>query len=209
LQECRKKYTETALAQEYYKKREEVEEMQKRVLKLCEKYKWKEDACLDMLEAVPYKSINDWVVYIASMKKKTQETLQFAEAAAQETIELQKEAEELQMKNDYLKKMSQETKEDQNNSEKTEGKNQKSLEKPEEFKERVSEECEHPSLPKEKRQLYKTLRVPCIPQKFVQSIECFRFSKQRAETGREEKEKPVEISVATSSPSSLAENSSQ
>lgn len=49
LQEHRKKYTETALAQEYYKKKEEVEEMQKRVLKLCEKYKWKEDAFLDIL----------------------------------------------------------------------------------------------------------------------------------------------------------------
>lgn len=39
------------------------------------------------------------------MKKKTQETLQLAEAAARETIELQKEAEELQMKIDYLKKV--------------------------------------------------------------------------------------------------------
>ncbi|XP_041904222.1 protein SIX6OS1 [Corvus kubaryi] len=209
LQERGKKYAETALAQEYYKKKEEVEEMQKRVLKLCAKYKWKEDACLDILEAVPFKSVNDWAVHIASMKKKTQETLQLAEAAAQETIELQKEAEELQMKIDYLKKTFKETKEDKNNSEKTEGKNQKSLEKPEEFKERVSEEREHPSLPKEKHQLYKTLRVPCIPKKFVQSVESFRFSKQRAETGREEKEKPVELSLATSSSSSLAENPSQ
>ncbi|NXA63921.1 S6OS1 protein, partial [Mohoua ochrocephala] len=209
LQERRRKYTETALAQEYYKKREEVEEIQKRVLKRCEKYKWKEDACLDILEAVPFKSINDWAVHIASMKKKTQETLQLAEAAAQENIELQREAEELQMKIDCLKKTFKETKEDQNNSEKIEGKNQKSLEKPEEFKERMSEEREHPSLPKEKHQLYKTLRVPCIPQKFVLSVESFRFSKQRPERGREEKEKPVELSVATSSSSSLAENSSQ
>ncbi|NWW18558.1 S6OS1 protein, partial [Falcunculus frontatus] len=208
LQEHRKKYTETALAQECYKKKEEVEEIQMRVLKRCEKYKWKEDACLDILEAVPFISVNDWAVHIASMKKKTQETLQLAEAAAQETIELQKEAKELQMKIDYLKKTFKETKEDQNNSEKIEGKNQKSLEKPEEFKERVFEEREHPSLPKEK-QLYKTLRVPCIPQKFVQSVESFRFSKQRPETGREEKEKPVELSVATSSSFSLAEDSSQ
>ncbi|NWV50952.1 S6OS1 protein, partial [Daphoenositta chrysoptera] len=209
LQEHRKKYAETALAQKYYKKKEEVEEIQKRILKRCEKYKWKEDACLDILEAVPFKSINDWAVHIASMKKKTQELLQLAEAAAQETMELQKEAEELQMKIDYYKKTFKETKEDQNNSEKIEGKNQKSLEKPEEFKERMSEEREHPSLPKEKHQLYKTLRVPCIPQKFVQSVQSFRFSKQRPETGREEKEKPVELSVATSSSSSLAENSSQ
>lgn len=42
---------------------------------------------------------------------------------------------------------------------------------------------EEPSLPKGKRQLYKTLHVPCIPRKFVQSVQSFRFSKQRPETG--------------------------
>ncbi|NWH36433.1 S6OS1 protein, partial [Chloropsis hardwickii] len=209
LEEHRKKYTETALAQRYYKKKEEVEEIQKRVLKRLEKYKWKEDACLDILEAVPFTSINDWAVHIASMRKKTQETLQLAEAAAQENIKLEKEAEELQMKIDYLRKTFKETKENQNNSEKIGGKNQKSLEKPEEFKERVFEEREHPSLPKEEHQLHKTLHVPCVPWKFVQSVQSFRFSKPRPETGREEKEKPVELSVATSRSSSLAENLSQ
>lgn len=49
LEEHRKKYTETLLAQKYYKKKEEVEEIQKRILKCLEKYKWKEDACLDAL----------------------------------------------------------------------------------------------------------------------------------------------------------------
>ncbi|NWX56996.1 S6OS1 protein, partial [Promerops cafer] len=209
LEERRKKYTETPLAQKYYKKREEVEEIQKRVLKRLEKYKWKEDASLDTLEAVPFTSVNNWAIHIASMRKKTQGTLQLAEAAAQETIKLEKEAEELQMKIDCLKKSFKETEEDQNNSEKIEEKNQKSLEKPEELKKRVFEEHEHPSLPKEKHQLYKTLRVPCIPQKFVQSVQSFGFSKQRPERGREEKEKPMEFSVATSCSSSLAENLSQ
>ncbi|NWV17757.1 S6OS1 protein, partial [Origma solitaria] len=209
LQEHRKKYTETALAQEYYKKKEEVEEIQNRVLKHCEKHKWKEDTCLDILEAIPFKSMNDWAVHIASVKQKTQEILQLAEGAVQESMKLQKEAGELEMKIDYLKKMFEETKEVQNNSEKIEGKNQKSLEKPEEFKERMFEECERPSLPNEKHRMYKTLRVPCIPRKFGQSAPSFRFSKQRPETGREEKEKPVELSVATSSSSNLAENTSQ
>lgn len=39
------------------------------------------------------------------MRKKAQETLLLAEAAAQETIKLEKEAEELQMKTDYLRKV--------------------------------------------------------------------------------------------------------
>lgn len=49
LEEYHKKYTETALAQKYYQIKEEVEEIQKGVLKCLEKYKWKEDACLDIL----------------------------------------------------------------------------------------------------------------------------------------------------------------
>ncbi|NWW70019.1 S6OS1 protein, partial [Climacteris rufus] len=209
LEEYRQKYSETALAQEYYKKKEEVEEIQKRILKHCEKYEQKEDACLDILEAVPFKSINDWAIHVASVKRKTQEMLQLAEAAGQESIKLQKEAAELEMKIDYLKKTFEEAKEDQKNSEKIEGKSQKSLEKPEEFKERMLEEHEHPSLQNEKQQLHKALHVPCIPWKLVQSVQSFTFSKQRPGTGREEKEKPMELSVATSCSSSLAENSSE
>ncbi|NWY29807.1 S6OS1 protein, partial [Pheucticus melanocephalus] len=208
LEEQHKKCTEDALAQKYYQIKEEVEEIQKGILKCLEKYKWKEDACLDILEAVPFTSINGWAVHTASVRKKTRETLQLAEVAAQETLKLEKEAEELQMKFDCLKKSFKETKEDQNNSEKIEGKNQKSLEKPELFK-RVFEERERPSLPKGKHQLYKTLRVPCIPRKFVQSVQSFRFSKQRPETGKEEKEESVELSVAISSSSRLTENLSQ
>lgn len=48
---------------------------------------------------------------------------------------------------------------------------------------RLFEEREHPSLPKKKHQMYKTLHIPCVPRKFVQSVQSFRFSKQRAETG--------------------------
>lgn len=47
LKQHREKYAETPLAQEYYKKKKELEEIQTRVLKLAEKYKLKEDACLD------------------------------------------------------------------------------------------------------------------------------------------------------------------
>ncbi|NXP19898.1 S6OS1 protein, partial [Scytalopus superciliaris] len=207
LQEHRKKYAESPLAQKYYKKKEDVEEIQNRVLKRWEKYKWKEDACLDILEAVPFKSVNDWAVHIASSKQKTQDMLHLAAAAAQESIKLQKETEELEMKIDCLKKTLQETSEDHNNSEMIE--NQKSLEKPEEFKERMFEEHEHPPLPKEKHPLYKPVHVPRIPRNWVQSVHNIRFPKHRPETEREEKEKPMELPVATSSSSSLAENLSE
>ncbi|KFQ40413.1 Protein SIX6OS1, partial [Mesitornis unicolor] len=209
LKQHRAKYAETALAQKYYKKKKELEEIQNRVLKQFEKYKWKEDTCLDILESVPFKSLNDWAVKIASSRQKTQEMLNLAAVATRESIELQKEAEELEKKINYIKKTFEETTEDQNNSKIIEGKNQKSLEKPKDFKERVFEESKHPSLLNEKHQLYKPLHVPCIPQKLVQSVQSIRFSMPRTETGREEKEKHMELPVATSSSSSLAENSSQ
>ncbi|KAM6073652.1 protein SIX6OS1 [Chlamydotis macqueenii] len=209
LKQHREKYAETALAQEYYKKKKEFEEIQNRVLKHAEKYKLKDDACLDILEPIPFKSLNDWVLKIASSRQKTQEMLKLAAVATQESVELQEEAEELERKINYLKKTFEETAEDQASSEMTEGKNQKSLEKPKEFKERIFDESEHPSLLNEKHQLYKPLHVPSIPCKLVPSVQSTRFSMQRTETGREEKEKPVELSVATSSSSSLAESSSQ
>nr|XP_009512500.1 PREDICTED: protein SIX6OS1 [Phalacrocorax carbo] len=209
LKQHREKYAETPLAQEYYKKKKELEEIQNRVLKQSEKYRLKEDACLDNLELVPFKSLNDWALQIASSRQKTQEMLKLAAVARQESTELQKEAEELEVKINYLKKTFEETTEDQNNSEMIEGKNHKSLEKPKEFKERIFEEREQPSLLNEKHQLYKPLHVPCIPRKLVQSVQSIRFSMQRTETGGEEKEKPMELSVATSNSSSLTENSSQ
>ncbi|NXM32982.1 S6OS1 protein, partial [Oxyruncus cristatus] len=209
LEEHRKKYTETPLAQKFYKKKEEVEEIQKRVLKRCEKYKWKEDASLDISEAVPFKSVNDWAIHIASSKRKTQEMLHLAAVASQESTKLKKEAEELEIKIDSLKKTLEVATEEQNDSEMIEGKQQRSLEKPEQFKERMFEEPEHPPLPKEKHQQCKPLHVLHIPQNLVQSVQSIRFSNQQPETGREEKEKPMELSVVTSSSSSLAENLSE
>ncbi|KFO78744.1 Protein SIX6OS1, partial [Cuculus canorus] len=206
LKQHHEKYAETALAQECYKKKKELEEIKNRILKHSEKYKLNEDACLDILELVPFKSLNDWAVYIASSRQKTQEMLKLAAAAKQESIELQKEAEELEIKINYLKKTFEETTEDQNKSKMIEGKNQKSLEKLKEFKERIFEENEHPALLNKKHQLYKPLHAPCIPQKLVQSVQSIRFKMQGTET---EKEKPMELSVPTSSSSSLAEESSQ
>lgn len=49
LEEHHQKYTETPLAQKYYKENEEVEGIRKRVLKYLENYKWKEDVSLDTL----------------------------------------------------------------------------------------------------------------------------------------------------------------
>ena len=49
LKQHREKYAESALAQEYYKKKKELEEIQNRIQKRSEQYKLKEDADLDIL----------------------------------------------------------------------------------------------------------------------------------------------------------------
>ncbi|NXI57498.1 S6OS1 protein, partial [Chloroceryle aenea] len=179
LKQHREKYAETALAQKYYQKKSELEEIRNRILKWSEKYKLQGDASLDTLDLVPFKSLNDWVLQIVSARQKTQEMLKLAAVATQEAIGLEKEAEELEMKINYLKMTFEETRRDQNNSEMIEGKNQKSLEKPKEFKERIYEESEHPSLLNEKHQLYKPLHAPVIPRKLVQSVQTIRFTMQR------------------------------
>ncbi|NXC73707.1 S6OS1 protein, partial [Anhinga anhinga] len=190
LKQHREKYAETPLAQEYYKKKKELEEIQNRVLKQSEKYRLKEDPCLDNLGTT---FINAFTVEPIGSALHIKSAF-FSDFYAICSLPF---------------KTFEETTEDQNNSEMIEGKNHKSLEKPKEFKERVFEEREQPSLLNEKHQLYKPLHVPCIPWKLVQSVQSTRFSMQQTETGREEKEKPMELSVATSSSSSLAENSSQ
>ncbi|XP_068803477.1 protein SIX6OS1 isoform X2 [Struthio camelus] len=208
LKQHHEKYSETPLAQEYYRKKKELEEIQNRISKHSERYKLQEDAYLD-IEPTPFKSLHDWALQIASLRQKTQEILKHAAAATQESNELEKEAEELEMKINYLKKTFEGTTEDQNNSEMMEGTNKRKLEKPKEIKERIFEESEHPPLLNEKHQLYKPLHLPCIPRKLVQSVQTIRFSMQRTETGREEKEESMEHSVVTSSSSSQAETQAQ
>ncbi|XP_025970053.2 protein SIX6OS1 [Dromaius novaehollandiae] len=208
LEQHHKKYSETPLAQEYCRKKKEIEEIQNRILQQSERYKLQEGAYLD-IEPTPFKSLHDWALQIASLRQKTQEILKHAAVATQESIALEKETEELEMKINYFKKTFEATTEAQNNSEMMEGTNKKSLEKPKEVKERIFEESEQPPLLNEEHQLYKPLHLSCIPQKSVQSVQTIRFSTQRTETGREEKEESVQHSVVTSSFSSQAENPAQ
>ncbi|OXB55062.1 hypothetical protein ASZ78_015506 [Callipepla squamata] len=173
LKQHREKYAETALAQEYYKKKKELEEIQSRVQKQSEQYKLKEDDDLDVLGTA--------LISASAVEP--------VGGGGLHTFE--------------------ETTEDQNNSEMIEGKVLKSVEKPKEFKERIFEESEHPSLSHEKHQRYKPLQLPCIPRRSVQSLQTSRFAMQQTEKGRVEQENPVEQSVAAGSSSSHTENPSQ
>ncbi|XP_065450153.1 protein SIX6OS1 [Chrysemys picta bellii] len=218
LKQHKAKYSENALAQEYYMKKKEIEEIRNRVLKHSEQFKWKEANLLDILEPAPFRSLSDWALQIAYLRQKTQDVLKHAAVFTQKSFELEKEANEVEMKINYFKQHFERSTEDQNHSKIIEGKSKKNLEKRKAFKESLIsaglqltenhcqgqpefildlwmfEEIGNLQLLNGKHQQYKPLHLPCIPQKLVQSVQTFRLSSQRTETGEEERDNSMDHS---------------
>ncbi|KAJ6658034.1 hypothetical protein lerEdw1_001693 [Lerista edwardsae] len=83
------KYSETAAAQEYYQEKKEFDEIQNKVLKLSELLTQKEAEVMDLRES-------------ASLRQNTKETLMNAAVLRQQSLELDKTAEEIEKKmNDF------------------------------------------------------------------------------------------------------------
>ncbi|CAM4572954.1 unnamed protein product [Lepidochelys olivacea] len=209
LKQHKAKYAENALAQEYYMKKKEIEEIQNRVLTHSEQFKWKEATLLDILEPAPFRSLSDWALQIAYLREKTQDVFKHAAVFTQKSFELEKEADEVEMKINYFKQQFERSTEDQNHSKIIEGKNKKNLEKRKELKERMFEEVGNLHLLNGKNQQYKPLRLPCIPQKLVQSVQTFRLSSQRTETGGEERDNSMDHSGIASISLSQMDNEIQ
>ncbi|TFK05442.1 FRAS1-related extracellular matrix protein 3 [Platysternon megacephalum] len=190
LKQHKAKYSENALAQEYYMKKKEIEEIRNRVLKHSEQFKWKEATLLDILGT----SITILIPIGAYLRQKTQDVLKHAAVFTQKSFELEKEADEVEMKINYFKQQFERSTEDQNHSKIIEGKSKKNLEKRKAFKERMFEEIGNLHLLNGKHQQYKPLHLPCIPQKLVQSVQTFRLSSQRTETGEEERDNSMDHS---------------
>nr|XP_014425740.1 protein SIX6OS1 isoform X1 [Pelodiscus sinensis] len=202
------KYSENALAQEYYMKKKEIEEIRNTVLKHSEQFKWKEATLLAILEPAPFRSLSDWALQIAYVRQKTQEVLKHAAVFTQKSIELVKETDEVEMKINYFKQQRERSTEDQDRSKIIERKS-KNLEKRKEFKERTFEEIGNLHLLNGKHQQYKPLHLPCMPQKLVQSVQTFRLSLQRTETGGEERDNSMDHSGIASISSSQVDNETQ
>ncbi|XP_044873006.1 protein SIX6OS1 isoform X8 [Mauremys mutica] len=194
LKQHKAKYSENSLAQEYYMKKKEIEELRNRVLKHSEQFKWKEATLLDILEPAPFRSLSDWALQIAYLRQKTQDVLKHAAVFTQKSSELEKEADEVEMKINYFKQQFERSTEDQNHSTIIEGKSKKKLEKRKAFKERMFEELGNLHLLNGKHQQYKPLHLPCIPQKLVQSVQTFSLSSQRTEKGEEERDNSMDHS---------------
>ncbi|XP_077676141.1 protein SIX6OS1 [Eretmochelys imbricata] len=133
LKQHKAKYAENALAQEYYMKKKEIEEIQNRVLKHSEQFKWKEATLLDILGTS--------ITIFAYLREKTQDVFKHAAVFTQKSFELEKEADEVEMKINYFKQQFERSTEDQNHSKIIEGKNKKNLEKRKEFKESYDDQA--------------------------------------------------------------------
>ncbi|XP_074854791.1 protein SIX6OS1 [Carettochelys insculpta] len=203
LKQHQAKYSENALAQEYYMKKKEIEDIRNRVLKHSEQFKMKEATLLDILEPAPFRSLSDWALQIAYLSQKTQEVLKHAAVFTKKSSELEKETDEVEVKINYFKQQCERSTEDQNHSKIIEGES-KNLEK-RKFKERMFEEIGNLQFLNGKHQQYKPLHFPCIPQK----LRTFRLSLQRTETDGEGRENSMDHSGIVSISSSQMDNETQ
>ncbi|KAF7251536.1 Protein SIX6OS1 [Varanus komodoensis] len=155
------KYSENVIAQEYYEEKKNCEEIQNRVLKLSELLKQKEAEIKDLQES-------------ASLRQNTKETLMHAVVLRQQSLELDKTAEELEKNLKYFKQKLEKITEDQDNPEvqnhheAIEEEMATSIETEKTFDESSLSKSHH--LINKKPETYKLLHLPNLSQKLVQSV---------------------------------------
>ncbi|XP_062971906.1 protein SIX6OS1 [Elgaria multicarinata webbii] len=209
------KYLETAIVQEYYQEKKEFEEIQNRILKQSELLKQKEAEVMDLQEPGPFLSLLSWASQIACLRQNTKETLTHSVLLRQQSLELNKTAEELEKKMNYFKQQRENIAEDQNDPEDQnhhgviEGGITKNIETRKTFDESLFKETRH--LLNEKHQTYKLLHLPNISQKLVQSVPTLKplFQHTQHTESVEEKEEPAPHSAMTSMYFSQVENENQ
>uniref|UniRef100_UPI0010A0A498 protein SIX6OS1-like n=1 Tax=Podarcis muralis TaxID=64176 RepID=UPI0010A0A498 len=201
------KYLATAIAQEYHQEKNEFEEIQNRVLKQSELLKKKEAEVIELREPGPFQSLSQWALQIASLRHNTKEILTHAVVLRQQSLELEKTAEELQRKINYFKQQIEKIKEDQHNPEVIEKENAKDLEARKASDESLFKESQH--VLKEKRQMYESLQLPSICQKLVQSFSTLKPLFQQTQRGMEERNDSIGHSAVTSIYFSHVENERQ
>ncbi|XP_033028619.1 protein SIX6OS1 [Lacerta agilis] len=207
------KYLATAIAQEYHQEKNEFEEIQNRVLKQSELLKQKEAEVIELQEPGPFQSLSQWALQIASLRHNTKEIITHAVVLRQQSLELEKTAEELQKKINYFKQQIEKIEEDQHKPEVIEKENAKELEA-----RKASDECffssfslfkESHHVLKEKHQIYESLQLPSICQKLVQSFSTLKPLFQQTQRGMEERKDFPGHSAVTSVYFSHVENERQ
>ncbi|XP_078516469.1 protein SIX6OS1 [Lissotriton helveticus] len=189
-------YRDTALAQDYYTKKAELDDLQNKLLTFKEQFTRKEAAQKELLEPPSFKSYVDWALKIVSLKHSTADILKRASNLRHTTSNLEKEVEQLQMKSTHFKQYGQGSQE-QNVSEIIEGDNPiKGMD----YGNSLFEDKDSSQLPNEKN-LSQNLLLSWTPSKSVRPLKGFTFSLQLSETGRDVKENAIEQSTGSSIPS--------
>ncbi|XP_060118203.1 protein SIX6OS1 isoform X2 [Heteronotia binoei] len=199
------KYLESTFVQ----KQIEFEEIQNRVLKQSELVKQKELEIMDFQEPGPFQSLLYWASQIASLRQNTKETLQHANILRQQSLELDKTAEELEKKMHSIRQQLERVTEDQNRSRVGEERSEENHEMRKEFVKSWFKVDGQPHLLNEDHQKYKPLHFPSISQKFVRSIPTLKPLFQPAETGVQENEDSVRHPAVTSIYFNHGENETQ
>ncbi|XP_054423007.1 protein SIX6OS1 [Pteronotus mesoamericanus] len=167
LKQYKLKYSETPLAREYYEKKREHEEIQKRVLTCTEQLKMNETIFMEFLVPAPFPSLTKWTLHMVNLRYKTQDILRHANNFSKISCELKKEVDEVEMEINYLNKQIGRLCETKNLSETLEEK-AKNIEKRKELKERIFEKDEQHALNKTSQK--SQLSLPNEYQKLVRPI---------------------------------------
>ncbi|XP_044292187.1 protein SIX6OS1 [Varanus komodoensis] len=209
------KYSENVIAQEYYEEKKNCEEIQNRVLKLSELLKQKEAEIKDLQEPGLFQSLSSWGSQIASLRQNTKETLMHAVVLRQQSLELDKTAEELEKNLKYFKQKLEKITEDQDNPEvqnhheAIEEEMATSIETEKTFDESSLSKSHH--LINKKPETYKLLHLPNLSQKLVQSVSTLKplFDHTEKCAGEGERADPAEHSTVASMYFSQVENENQ
>ncbi|XP_036061528.1 protein SIX6OS1 [Onychomys torridus] len=167
LKQYQLKYSETHFSCKYYEKKKEHEEIQNRVLACTEQLKKNEAILMELLVPAPFPSLTKWTLHIVNLRYKTQDILKCANNFTKRSLELEKEADDMEIEINSLNKQIARVFERKNFSEALEEKN-KNTEKRKEFKERIFEKDEHVL---NRSSQSSQLLPPCESQKFVRLIQ--------------------------------------
>ncbi|XP_020842194.1 protein SIX6OS1 [Phascolarctos cinereus] len=184
LKQYQQKYSETPLAQEYYKNKAEVEEIKKRILTCTEQCKIKETILMELLAPAPFKSLTQWTLQIVQLRSKTEDILKYASTLIHKSCKLKEETDEIERKINFLNQQTARISETKNLSEILEEKSEK-LEKMKEFKERIFEEHGHFRVLNENLQNSQPF-LPYTSQNLVRPVRNERHFSEPRETDEKE-----------------------
>ncbi|XP_003794473.1 protein SIX6OS1 [Otolemur garnettii] len=183
LKQYQLKYLETPFSHEYYEKKKEHEEIQKRVLACTEQLKMNETIFMKFLVPAPFPSVTKWTLHMVNLRCKTQDVLKHANNFTKSSSELKKEVDEKEIEINYLNQQLARLYENKNLSETLEEKN-KNIEKRKELKERIFDTDEH-LLALNKTSQSSQLFLPYESQKLVRSLK-IHSSESRVTDKKEE-----------------------